>query len=404
MIIRFIKQKGSALLITLLVMGVLMTLALGLSSLVMREIRITSDIVNSGRALYAAESGVESALLDINQKLPGFEKEDKMIDGELLVNNDSFDIEENLSFDYSINNRTKSVPFVDTEVINKEIAINNPKQYLYNVLELNDTITIPLFIQNEDGSVENVTDFRVEYFIDDVIAQEWKYQVQNQYIDMLRWKITGINSGTELGNVCSKYYDPNPDKLTTESIGDYLPVLDVSHSEYPSCFGTKKGSVTDDKSGITYNENCAFLWKWAREAFVFQVDENGVARTVKYTDDADTFNPVTIKEFLNCHNTNYLSLSNIMNPQFLKGLSDFERRNNAKIYYRILIPNDNEYTTRDFAKIKSTGNFRNLRKQIEAFIKPDTFMPVFNYSLYRTQVGGEGDKQTPKGYLENPSE
>lgn len=399
MIIKFIKQKGSALLITLLMMGVLMTLALGLSSLVIREIRITNDIVNAGKAFYAAESGVESALLDIHQKLPGFEKEDKMINGELIVNDDSFEIGENLTFDYSIANRAEAVPFVDTDIISKDIAEGDPKTYLYGVLDLNETISIPLFIQNDDGTVQNVNDFRVEFFIDAVIQPELTYAIQNRVIDMLRWKITGINSGSKLGSVCSKYYDPDPDKLTTESIGDYIPVWEGSNESIPTCFGTSRSSFTDDANGINYNYNCSFLWEWAREAFVYQKDQYGVARTVKYTED--DANPVTIKEFLDCHDTNYLSLSNIFNPNVLMGLSDFERRNNAKIYYRILIPNDNEYTIRDFAKIKSIGVFGNLRKQIEAFIKPDTFMPVFNYSLYRTDVGGENDKQTPEGYVES---
>jgi hypothetical protein len=55
---------------------------------------------------------------------------------------------------------------------------------------------------------------------------------------------------------------------------------------------------------------------------------------------------------------------------------------------------------REYAKIKSTGSSGNSRKQIEAFVRPDTFLPVFNFSLYRTQVGGEGDKQTPEGYVQ----
>lgn len=400
MIIKLIKQKGSALLITLLVMGVLMTLALGLSSLVMREIRITTDIVNAGKAYYAAESGIESALLDLHQKLPGFEKEDKMIKGELIVNNDSYNIGEDLTFEYSIGNKAKSMPFVDTEIINKELAQDDPKTYLYGYLDLNDTLTVPLFVQNEDGTVQNVSDFRVEFFIDAV--PELNLALQKGVLDMLRWKITGINSGAQLGSVCSKYFDPNPDKLTTEFIGDYLPVWIGSNEEWPSCFGTTSVGFTDDRNGIQYNENCAYLWQWAREAFVYQIDSNGEARTVKYTED--TSNPVTIKEFLDCHDSNYLSLSNIFNPELLQGGSDFEKRKRARIYYRILVPNEDEYTIRDYAKIKAIGTFQKSRKQIEAFIKPNTFMPVFNFSLYRTQVGGEGDKQNPEGYLEKPSE
>ena len=58
-------QKGSALIIALLLIGVLLTLTLGLGSLVMREVRITNDVINEGKAYYAAEAGIESGLLDI---------------------------------------------------------------------------------------------------------------------------------------------------------------------------------------------------------------------------------------------------------------------------------------------------------------------------------------------------
>jgi len=401
MISIFKRKKGSALIITLLIMGVLMTLALGLSNLVIREVRITSDILNAGKAFYAAEAGIESALLDLHQKLSGFQRDGNMIDGEVVIdiNDNTYETNENLTFEYSIENKAKAIPFVDTEIINKEIAEGDPKNYLYNVLELNESLTIPLFIQNEDGTIQNINDFRVEYFIDAEIHRDWKLGVINKVIDMLRWKITGINSG---GDLCSKYYDPNPNKLTTESIGDYIPVLEGTNYDLPSCFGTSSNSVTDDQSGIDYGATCGFLWQWAREAFVFALDADGAVKTVKYSEDEN--NPVTIKEFMDCHDTNYLTISNILNPEILQGDSDFDRIRKAKIYYRILIPNENEYVVRDFAKIKSIGSSHRSRKQIEAFIKPDTFMPVFNYSLYRTQVGGEGDKQNTQGYLETSGE
>ena len=72
--------------------------------------------------------------------------------------------------------------------------------------------------------------------------------------------------------------------------------------------------------------------------------------------------------------------------------------NNAKLYYRIIFPNEGENSIRDAAKINSTGTLDKLSQHIEAFIQPDRFMPIFNFSLYRTQVGGEGDRETIQGF------
>ena len=61
------------LLITLLLLGVLMTLTLGISNLVIREIRVTQSIVDANKAYYAAEAGVEDALLKLKKSGEGAE-------------------------------------------------------------------------------------------------------------------------------------------------------------------------------------------------------------------------------------------------------------------------------------------------------------------------------------------
>jgi len=372
MIKRYSKQKGSALIIALLIMGILMTLALGLSDLILREIRITNDFVDSGKAFYAAESGIEEALLDLQQNLPGFETEDGMDEKEL-------------TYIYKIENKTQSIPFVDPEIIDINIAENEPEKYLYNVLNLNDSFSIPLFTVNDDGSLDNIKDFRIEYFTDAKInpnlVEDAGITLQN--VDMFRWKLTGRNT-TGVGGKT----------LFTDSIGDYLVLLDGSSANKPTCVGTERiehTNFTDINSGIEYIASCnRGIFKWAREAFLYLGND-----TIKRTEDQD---PYTIKEFLDSHDFIYLTITNIFNPNVLSGLSDFERRNNARIFWRILTPEN--MMLREFAKIKSTGSSGNSRKQIEAFVRPDSFLPVFNFSLYRTQVGGVDDKQTPQGYVQ----
>ncbi|MFC1600288.1 hypothetical protein ACFL3T_04640 [Patescibacteria group bacterium] len=378
MIKRYSKQKGSALIIALLMMGILMTLALGLSDLVLREIKITNDFVSSGQAFYAAEAGIEEALLDLHQNLPGFERESGMDEKEL-------------TYIYSIKNKTQSIPFIDPEIIDVEIAKNEPEKYLYNVLYLNDTFSIPLFTVQDDGTIKNIKDFRIEYFTDanlnPNLIQEAGVSFEN--IDMLRWKMTGRNTTGVSGRT-----------FFTETIGDYLALADGSNANNPTCIGTERiehMNFTDSNSGIEYDANCNLgIWKWAREAFQYL----GTDTIVRKEDPGNAVlsDPYTIKEFLDTHDFVYLTITNIFNPSVLQGLSDFERRANARIFWRILTPDD--VMIREYAKIKSTGSSGNSRKQIEAFVRPDTFLPVFNFSLYRTQVGGAGDKQTPQGYVQ----
>ena len=369
------KQKGSALVIALLMMGILMTLALGLSDLIIRETIITRDIVNSQKAFYAAEAGIESALLDLHQYLPGYETETPK--GE--KNSDL-----KLDYSYTIKNRTKVIPHVDTKLIAPEVAMGAPQQYLYNVLNLNESITIPLFYTNNEGKEKAVTSFRVEYFIDAAISQQW-FEFSTEDIPMLRWKITGI-SKKKVSN-----------RILTETIGDYLGVVDKSSADNPSCLGTvdanAKSLLSVDK--INYPYNCKKgTWYCARESYKFEL-VNGVLQTIpKISSSMENCDgPVyTISEFISSdnHEKNYLTLSNIFNPSVLE-----EQKNKAKIYYRILITGEDEYTVPQVAEISSTGFAGRLRHEINAFIQSKSFMPIFNYSLYRTDVSS--NKESPGG-------
>jgi len=386
-------NKGSALIIALLLMGILMTMALGLSNLVIREVKINSDIISSEKAYYSAEAGIESAMLDLYQNLQGYEIDNTGISRPDL----------GLDFTYSIKNKTKVIPYVDTQIINPQIAMGLPREYLYNVLNLNDSITIPLFTVKENGVLVPVTDFRVEYFMaDDTLGYNWYIKNWTTAdIPILRWKITGINT------------DP-PDarkSFVTESIGDYIGITPGSDEKMPSCLGTENAldkSINVD--GINYQENCiSGIWFCARESYFLVVNEEGVLETKKYSAGADnteiyncnTGTPLRIYDFIagtEKHENNYLTLTNIFNPSVLEGSSDYEKINKAKIYYRIIIPNPNEYAVREQAKITSVGFSRNLRKQIEAYVRPKTFMPVFNFSLYGTDTKGDDDVESPEGF------
>ncbi|MFC1655768.1 PilX N-terminal domain-containing pilus assembly protein [Patescibacteria group bacterium] len=393
-------QKGSALIIALLIMGVLMTLALGLSDLVIREVRITQDVINSGKAYYAAEAGMESALLDLHQRLPGYETVDKenWFEPEIGLTKP----EPELLYTYSVDNRTKTIPHVDTSVISPYVAEGAPERYLFNKLELNEQVVLPLFTSEAEGiGTNDVTAFRVEYYIDAAIAPRWQANYGLNNVDVLRWKITGIKTEgipAEAGEL---------PKLLTESIGDYIAVLPNSDPKNPTCFGNSLAyPKAQDVGGISYSGDCqesqyGKIYDIARNAYVLEITidpDTGdpVVATKAYIENPTNPGenpPMKIDQFINEHSHNYLTISNIFNPSVL------ENPNDSQIYYRIIIPKEGEYTIRDFAKITSTGLVRNLRQHIEAYIAPDRFMPVFNFSLYRTDVRGDEDKETPDGYL-----
>lgn len=58
------NQKGVSLLITLLIMGALLSIVIMISRLNLGELQLTRNIPDSAIAYYAAEAGIEKALYD----------------------------------------------------------------------------------------------------------------------------------------------------------------------------------------------------------------------------------------------------------------------------------------------------------------------------------------------------
>lgn len=56
------NQKGISLLLMTLILSVVMAISVGLSSIIITELKISTDVDKSSRAYYAAESGIEEAL------------------------------------------------------------------------------------------------------------------------------------------------------------------------------------------------------------------------------------------------------------------------------------------------------------------------------------------------------
>lgn len=120
-------REGSALLIALIVMSVLLTLSLGVSSLVIDTLRDSRQLLEKTKAWYAAESGLEHALLDISQNPPGYETEKKSELGAQAA-----------TYNYKIQATTSKFPVKEPYEIRSE-------EDTYAALHLNESVTIPLF-------------------------------------------------------------------------------------------------------------------------------------------------------------------------------------------------------------------------------------------------------------------
>ena len=61
----YFKEKGVALYLVLVIMGILLAAVLGLSAALIGQIKTIKGIGHSVKALYAADTGIERALLDV---------------------------------------------------------------------------------------------------------------------------------------------------------------------------------------------------------------------------------------------------------------------------------------------------------------------------------------------------
>ncbi len=453
-------RRGSALLITLLLLGILMTLALGVSSLVIREIVVTQSVVDANKAYYAAEAGVEHALLGLNRKLAGYEpvgefsppsENDNGGSGSgggeanpALASQTVRAVDPDYAFSYSTSNKTDAVPgfpddepiFVEQVAVSGEggslvadcrpagartpfaLALNKQQFYeqcpraTYRKLGLNETHIIPLFSTDDSGQPQNVNDFLVQYYLNVRDGSQFYGALKDlrlESFDVLRWKLYGkplVDSGVQ----------------RTESIADFYPGVTNNGPLSPVCIGTDATirAVTTNVISGAQGESCIFpslskkppaaedvdlaadlndvtLWSAARECYM---TDAGLGVTggalIKGTTVGDPTG-CQMRDFIDSHRENYLILTNMVNPTVLgvANLKDPDQLARADIYYRVLArkpepgadPASVPRLVKDFAEISSFGSSAAGRavKSLSVRYKAPGFLPVFNFSLYKTR-------------------
>ncbi|MFA7685394.1 MAG: pilus assembly PilX N-terminal domain-containing protein [Candidatus Gracilibacteria bacterium] len=394
------NKKGTALLTAMLIMGVLITISIALSSLVMREVRVTKDLMDAGKAFYAAESGVEEALYFLNNKLPGWQTERKE-DGKPDPVVREFGAEGNKNkFQYFVKNQCTSYPCIDEEynLGDGTQGSEPPPESFYDVMDLNENVLIPLFVvgKDEEGTevIKPVENFTVEFYGMFNPLTDLKVGNALSGWDVLRWKVFGMKKhGQDFG---------------TESISDFSAFASdlnngaVADAANPSWFGTVACDAVPDDSRVTDSIICHLYESRSSSGGSCQATD---ARDYYGLDDAgdlETKDCWGIGQFLNDHQVtvndstglNYLSLTNIMNPAML--VDSIENKENySKIYFRVETYDD--LTVREVAEIVSDGYAGNSKQSIKVMKKRDSYMPVFNFSIYST-YGSDGTDDEGKNY------
>lgn len=229
-----LKKEGSALLISFLLMMVLLIFGMGISQLLLREIRVERNVIQAGQAYFGAEGGIEEALLKIKENLPGYQ------------NPGEGSFENGVAYAYQIKAQGSKVP----------CSWSGEE---WRTLEVQESASLPLFKAGEEGSLK-IENFKVEFFVD-----RPENSLQDIKGKVLRWKILGLDADNK-----------------TEAISDYLAA--GSDENNPASFGAAEDSAADvdyttasyyQRSGSTY----AFFEEYSIDTFLDNHEANYLVLT-----------------------------------------------------------------------------------------------------------------------------
>lgn len=207
------SPRASALVVSLLLMGFLIVLGLGLSSLVIDSVRIEGSVVNAGKAYFSAEAGVERALYEQENHIPGYETNQH----------------------YSLSNQAE----VNYQIVAQEL--HNPCPHRleeWRALQIQESVSWPLFRWDAEADQERleISHFDLSYFVDR--GEDHYLGVQG---NVLRWKILGIDqTGGHTESISGLLgYDSslNPNHLNSQETANFYDGRSgstfVNFSDYP---------------------------------------------------------------------------------------------------------------------------------------------------------------------------
>jgi hypothetical protein len=185
--------RGSALLISILLMSFVIVFGLGISSLIVDSVRVERNVIEAGKAYFAAEGGVEEALYWHENALPGYS---------VL---DDYEFENDATMEYDLVASEEVVPCAHRDE--------------WRVLAPRESVSLPLFYGEDVAVRGDVTEFEVTYELD--YGTDWP----NPYENALRWKILGLDTDgdmeTEAVSEIEDYDPNNPIPLNQADVGSH---------------------------------------------------------------------------------------------------------------------------------------------------------------------------------------
>lgn len=321
------SNRGSTLLAALILMGILLTTALGVSELLVGTLQESRLLLEKTQAWYSAESGIEQALLTISEHSPGFDtREEKEIGRSRSI--------------YQINATARRIPEEQFGKVG------------YAELKFNESVVIPLFRTTEKGETDPARHFRVDYYLNPEIQKAGGVTYSN--LDILRWKIFGIA-------------ESGPRQGTMEVINEFLPMEEAQNTEEnPTCLG----------NSLARND----CWNGAK-FFKFNPETTEYIPIEKFP----------IETFLREHTQNFLVLTNIVNTDLISApnISQRQKKLLATIHYRVIEEDGDEISrlTVPQITINADGFLGTTKQSLDVVVKRETFLPVLNFALYRTIMG-----------------
>lgn len=341
------NSKASAIVIAMLITTVLLVLGLALNRLILKEMSVERGLLNAGKAYYAAEAGLEDALLRMDRHIPGYEAEDRVnADGKVKSV-----VIPNVGYEYEIATRDNlddglsSVPCGFTAKTS-DIGVPEGTTERWRILKVQEGLRIPLYRydSSEANGYRDQREFKVQFYLPENKAMSEQGRTPEQVGDVLRWELIGITNNAE---------------PKTSAMSDYLPIFDTSHNNFttPSSFGTN-GTDALLKQGKYYkDEDTSFQFVGGYAISDFINPSSGLG-----------------------HILNYLVLTNV--TDYEKQLAPYNTSETNILYVRLTSTADELVC--ETAKIDALGLAGNFRQRLDIEIKLDTFLPVFDFVLYRT--------------------
>lgn len=307
-------KRGSALVMAMLFMMLLLVLSFSVNLMLLSEVRAERNFLSGVKAYYAAEAGVETALLDVSfadagESVLGTPVPVPFVSDAAALNTSITDDDQ--TYAYEVNART-------TEFTPCVFESRNDDGY--GVLQAGESVVIPLnSVENPENGAD-ITSFQVDYYIVDTNSPFDTPSWVMQHKDVMRWKIIGNRNFS--GKV--------------EAISDYFPISDINHNypNNPTRFGTSNtenfdwdtgkyydilDGVTFDTADLIYLDISAYIDNFADGGFHYIFHAN-----------------YPIDDFLASHENNLLVLTNFLNtiPADVPD-ADVNPADSYELYYRV---------------------------------------------------------------------